>query len=74
MNENVQALLNKLNEDGLPCYALLIREPGDEIRFFHNRMPPKLPDQWIDEWIKPNANLTERIQKAQTDILFERAG
>ena len=59
-------------EEGLPCYVILTREPSEEIRFIHDRMPLMLPDQCIDEWINPNANPAEIIQKAQTDILYER--
>jgi len=59
-------------EEGLPCYVILTREPSEEIRFIHDRMPLMLPDQCIDEWINPTANPAEIIQNAQTDILFER--
>ena len=59
-------------EEWLPCYVILTREPSEEIRFIHDRMPLMLPDQCIDEWINPNANPAEIIQKAQTDILYER--
>ena len=59
-------------EEGLPCYVILTREPSEEIRFIHDRMPLMLPDQCIDEWINPAANPAEIIQKAQTDILYER--
>ena len=61
-------------ENGLPCYVVLTREPSEEIRFIHDRMPLMLPDQCIDEWINPAANPAEIIQKAQTDILYERVG
>ena len=61
-------------EEGLPCYVILTREPSEEIRFIHDRMPLMLPDQCIDEWINPAANPAEIIQKAQTDILYERVG
>ena len=59
-------------EEGLPCYVILTREPSDEIRFIHDRMPLILPENYVDEWIRPNANPAEIIQAAQTDILYER--
>jgi putative SOS response-associated peptidase YedK len=59
-------------EDGLPCYVILTREPSEELRFIHDRMPLMLSDQCIDEWINPNANPAEVIKKAQTDILYKR--
>ncbi len=60
-------------EEGLPCYVILTREPSEEIRFIHDRMPLMLPEQYIDEWIKPDAHPEEIIRQAQTEILFEKA-
>ena len=60
-------------EDGFPVFVILTREPGDEIRFIHNRMPLILPDHLALEWIHPNANPKELSGKAVTDVLFEKA-
>ena len=61
-------------EEGLPCYVILTREPSDEIRFIHDRMPLMLPEGAIDAWISPQANPAEIIKAAQTEIVFERVG
>ncbi len=61
-------------EEGLPCFVILTRAPGDEIRFLHDRMPLMLPAECIDEWIRPNADPGQIIQAAQTDMLYERVG
>ncbi len=60
-------------EDGLPCYVVLTREAGEEIRFIHDRMPLILPDRMIREWIRPGANPEELAEAAVTDLYCERA-
>ena len=60
-------------EEGLPCYVILTREPSEEIRFIHDRMPLMLPEQYIDEWIRPDAHPEEIIRAAQTAIIYEKA-
>ena len=59
-------------ENGLPCYVVLTREPSEEIRFIHDRMPLMLPETYVDDWIRPDAKPEEIIKAAQTDILYER--
>ena len=61
-------------EEGLPCYVILTREPSDGVRFIHDRMPLMLPEQYVDEWIKPDSAPEKIIQAAQTEILYERVG
>lgn len=61
-------------EDGLPCFVVLTREPGDGIRFIHDRMPLMLPESSVDEWIRPGADPEKVVRTAMTDIAFERAG
>ena len=60
-------------ENGLPCYVILTREPGEAIRFIHDRMPLMLPEEYVDAWIRPDAKPEEIIRAAQTDIFYERA-
>ena len=59
-------------ENGLPCYVVLTREPSEEIRFIHDRMPLILPETYVDDWIRPDTKPEEIIKAAQTDILHER--
>ena len=61
-------------ENGLPCYVILTREPGEEIRFLHDRMPLMLPEEYAKEWIRPDADPAELVRAAQTDIQYERLG
>ena len=60
-------------EEGRPVFVVLTREPGEDIRFIHNRMPLILPEEYVDEWIRPGANPDELLKAALTDVAFEKA-
>ena len=59
-------------ENGLPVFVVLTREPGEEIRFIHDRMPLILPGEYVDEWIKPGAKPEELIEATLTDMAYEK--
>ena len=58
-------------EEGLPVFTILTREPGDKIRFIHDRMPLILPERYIDDWIRPGTRPEELLGEALTDMAFE---
>ena len=60
-------------EEGLPVFVILTREPGDEIRFIHDRMPLMLPEKYINDWIRPDAKPEELLGEALTEMMFEKA-
>ena len=60
-------------EEGLPVFVVLTREPGEEIRFIHDRMPLILPEKYIDAWIRPDTKPEELLPAAMTDMVFEKA-
>lgn len=60
-------------EAGLPVFVVLTREPGDGIRFIHDRMPLILPERCVDGWIDPRSNPSEIAQSALTDMTFAKA-
>lgn len=57
----------------VPVFTILTREPSDEIRFIHDRMPVMLPKEYIREWVNPNSKPEEIIRAAQTEMVFEVA-
>lgn len=57
----------------VPVFTILTREPSDEIRFIHDRMPVMLPKEYIREWVNPNGKPEEIIRAAQTEMVFEVA-
>lgn len=58
-------------EDGFPVFVVLTREPGEEIRFIHDRMPLILPEECIDDWISPYARPEKLLGEALTEMSFE---
>jgi len=59
-------------EDGFPYFVILTREPGEDIRFIHNRMPLILPEQYINDWIHPGTKPENLLPYALTDMAFEK--
>ena len=56
----------------IPVFTVLAREPGDSIRFIHNRMPVILPEEAAREWIRPGADPEQVVREAITDMAFEK--
>ncbi len=61
-------------EDGFPCYVILTREPGEGIRFIHDRMPLILPEAEAEAWIRPETDPASVLRAARTDMAFQRVG
>ncbi|SEG31371.1 Putative SOS response-associated peptidase YedK [Eubacterium ruminantium] len=59
-------------ENNLPVFVILTREPGDEVRKIHNRMPLIIAKDMIDEWIRPDADPNIVIERALTDMVLEK--
>lgn len=59
-------------EDRLPVFVILTREPGEEIRFLHDRMPLILPENLIGEWIRPDARPEDLLGRALTEMDFSK--
>ena len=60
-------------EGGLPVFVILTREPGEKIRFIHDRMPLIMPKELVNEWIRPGAKPEELLPYALTEMDFEKA-
>ena len=60
-------------ENGMPVFVILTREPGEEIRFIHDRMPLIMPERLVNEWIRPDVKPEELLPYALTDMVFEKA-
>ena len=53
--------------------VILTREPGEQIRFIHDRMPLILPEHLVNSWIDPDADPKELVREAVTDVIAEKA-
>jgi len=60
-------------ENGMPVFVILTREPGEAIRFIHDRMPLIMPERLVNEWIRPDARPEELLPYALTEMVFEKA-
>ena len=60
-------------EEGLPVFVVLTREPGENIRFIHDRMPLMLPEDAAEEWIRPGACPEILAGEALTEMEYEKA-
>lgn len=60
-------------EEGIPCFVVLTRAPGDNIRFIHDRMPLILPESAVEEWIRPETRPEDLLSLARTDLIFRPA-
>ena len=59
-------------EDSFPTFVVLTREPGENIRFIHDRMPLILPQNLIPDWITPGSKPEEIMKEALTDMVAEK--
>ena len=59
-------------ENGLPVFVILTREPGESIRFIHDRMPLIMPDEYVDTWIRPDTKPEALLDQALTEMIYEK--
>ena len=59
-------------ENGLPVFTVLTREPTEELRRIHDRMPLMLPKNMIEDWVRPDSDPKALIQYALTDMITEK--
>ena len=61
-------------EKGLPTFVILTKEPSEEIRFIHDRMPLIMPQSFVSDWIKPENSPADLLKEAENDMIYERVG
>ena len=59
-------------EEGKPVFVVLMREPGEEIRFIHDRMPLIMPEEYVNAWIKRETRPEELLEVAVTEMVYEK--
>ena len=63
--------IEEINGINVPVFTVLTREPGEKIRFIHDRMPVIFPDEAVDEWIAPDAEPGEVLRQSMTEMKCE---
>ena len=59
-------------EDGIPTFVILTREPNDEIRFIHDRMPLIIRARDVAAWIRPDTPPEAILEAARPEVGQER--
>ncbi len=60
-------------ENGFPVFAIITKSPTEALSRIHDRMPLILPEDKIDEWIRPDSDPAKLIIYAQDEMISERA-
>ncbi len=60
-------------ENGVPVFTILTKEPTPELAQIHDRMPFILPEDRIEEWIKPDNKPENLIPYSMTNMYAELA-
>ena len=55
-----------------PVFAVLTREPGEELKKIHDRMPVVMPENAIADWINPEKKAEDMIGYAITKMVAEK--
>ena len=61
-------------EDKFPVFTVLTKEPTEDLRRIHDRMPVMLPKDMIRDWINPKNKPEELLPHALTDMVFDKSG
>ena len=61
-------------EDKFPVFTVLTKEPTEDLRRIHDRMPVMLPKEMIRDWINPKNKPEELLPHALTDMVFDKSG
>ena len=60
-------------ENNLPVFVILTRSADKGILWMHDRMPVMLPENEVNEWIKPSNNPEKIIQTCLSRVQWEQA-
>lgn len=55
-------------EEGQPVFAVLTREPPEELAAIHDRMPVILPKEALSDWLNPAYRAGEILSAARVDL------
>lgn len=60
--------------NGRAEFAILTRDPAEDIAFIHNRMPVLLPAERVAAWLDPRSSASELLKSAILQVGYERVG
>ena len=59
-------------ENGFPFFTVLTREPTDELRHIHDRMPLIMSGDRVEEWTRPKVKPENLMNAVPTEMVFEK--
>lgn len=60
-------------EHEMPHFVILTKDAADPIHFIHSRMPLIMPEDKIDDWIRPDSDPGNLLEYALFDMVAEKA-
>ncbi|MBR2824545.1 MAG: SOS response-associated peptidase [Clostridia bacterium] len=60
-------------EGEFPVFTILTRDPSEDVRWMHDRMPLMLPESDINAWISPDEDPESVSRAAVLALAFEKA-
>ena len=60
-------------ENGFPHFVILTKDPAEELRWLHDRMPAMLPKNLIEEWIHPESEPEKLAGQFLTEMIWEKS-
>ncbi len=61
-------------EQGKPAFAILTREPAQEIAFIHDRMPVILHREAMGDWLNPRYAAADVLRDAVVNVRYQAVG
>jgi putative SOS response-associated peptidase YedK len=65
--------IEERNGISVPVYTILTREPGDGIRFIHDRMPVIFTEKTREAWLDRGADPAKALERCEIQMRFEIA-
>ena len=56
-----------------PVFSVLTRQPSEELKKLHDRMPVMLPENVVNDWIRPENKAEDLVRYALTEVFMEKA-
>ena len=56
-----------------PVFSVLTRQPSEELKKLHDRMPVMLPENMVNDWIRPENKAEDLVRHALTEVFIEKA-
>ena len=60
-------------ENGFPHFVILTKDPKEELKWLHDRMPVILPKGCVQEWVDPSKDPKKMKERFLTEMVWEKS-